>query len=65
MNLSGILNCNIFSVVPSIINENAINMLFHWLSHTHNIKTYLLKINKTIYKISESTSHPKMIIRSS
>jgi hypothetical protein len=27
--LSGIINCNTFSVVPSIINENAKNVQFH------------------------------------
>jgi hypothetical protein len=29
IDLIGILNCNTFSVVPSIINENAKNALFH------------------------------------
>ena len=28
---SGIINCNTFSVVPSLINENAKNVMFHYL----------------------------------
>jgi hypothetical protein len=31
IDLNGILNFNTFSVVSSIINENANNVLFHWL----------------------------------
>jgi hypothetical protein len=31
IDLSGIIDFNTFSVVPSIINENANNVLFHWL----------------------------------
>jgi hypothetical protein len=30
IDLSGTINCNTFSVVPSIINENAKNVLFHF-----------------------------------
>jgi hypothetical protein len=30
IDLSGIINCNTFSVVPSVINENATNELLYW-----------------------------------
>jgi hypothetical protein len=30
IDLSGIINCNTFSVVPSIIDKNAKNVLFHF-----------------------------------
>ncbi len=31
VDLSGIINCNAFSMVPSIINKNVKNVLFHYL----------------------------------
>ncbi len=36
--LRGIINCNTFSEVPSIINENAKNVLFHDLVGRNLIK---------------------------
>ncbi len=35
IDLSGIINYNTFSAVPSVINENAKNVLFHRLHSTY------------------------------